>query len=112
MTSGSGIRTRIDRSLLVTAMTLASSCAHRRTAPPNPIVYVSDEYGGAVLAVDPGTGTGVARISLGKRPRGLELSRDGTRLFVGIFGPPVTGPGLAANPLCPAVYRSTTACSV
>jgi YVTN family beta-propeller protein len=87
--------------LLVTAMTLASGCAHRRSPPANPLVYVTDEYGGAVLVVDPATATVLARIPVGKRPRGLKLSRDSTRLYVALSGSPVAGPGVDESRLPP-----------
>jgi YVTN family beta-propeller protein len=77
----------------LTAIALASGCARDRTPPPG-LVYVSDEDGGAVLAIDPGSATVVTRIPVGKRPRGLKLSRDGTRLYVALSGSPRGGPGV------------------
>src|SRR5262245_26894790 len=56
-------------------------------APPKPPapgavrLYVSDETGGNVIVVDPEEGTVVERIAVGKRPRGIRLSRDGTHML-------------------------------
>jgi YVTN family beta-propeller protein len=76
-----------------TAIALASGCAHDRSPPPG-LLYVSDEDGGAVLALDPGTATIVTRIPVGKRPRGMKLSRDGKWLYVALSGSPRGGPGV------------------
>ncbi len=74
-------------------MIAIAGCAHDRSPPPG-LVYVSDEDGGAVLAIDPAAAAVVARIPVGKRPRGMKLSRDGKRLYVALSGSPRTGPGI------------------
>lgn len=56
-------------------------------------VWVSDEAGGAVVLVDGDTGSVRARVPVGPRPRGLRLSRDGSRLFVATSGSPAVKPG-------------------
>jgi YVTN family beta-propeller protein len=70
--------------------------------PPGPRVYVSDETGGNVVCVDPGSRQIVQRIAVGKRPRGIRLSPDGTRLFVALSGSPIGGPGVDESTLPPA----------
>jgi YVTN family beta-propeller protein len=63
---------------------------------------VSDETGGAIVVIDPAAGTVVHRIAVGKRPRGIRLSHDGTRLFVALSGSPIAGPGVDESTLPPA----------
>jgi YVTN family beta-propeller protein len=103
-------------SFVVAAALLSAGC--RDTVPPKPVqpgapvsapapapgprVYVSDETGGAIVVVDPQTGSVVQRIDVGKRPRGIRLSRDGSRLLVALSGSPVAGPGVDESKLPPA----------
>jgi YVTN family beta-propeller protein len=83
---------------------LAVACApavapHRGSGPT---LYVSDETQGTVVVIDGATGAIEARIAVGKRPRGLKLSADGTRLFVALSGSPIAGPGVDESTLPPA----------
>src|SRR5216684_2839069 len=52
-------------------------------APPPPpyYVYVTNETGGDLSVINPISRTVVATIQLGKRPRGIKASPDGTLLF-------------------------------
>ena len=70
--------------------------------PPGPKLYVSDETGGAVIVIDAASGQVVERIAVGKRPRGIRVSRDGTNLFVALSGSPIAGPGVDESKLPPA----------
>jgi YVTN family beta-propeller protein len=65
-------------------------------------VYVSDEDGGNVIVINTSTDSVVARIPVGKRPRGLRVSPDGTQLFVALSGLPKAGPGVDESKLPPA----------
>jgi len=69
---------------------------------PGPKLYVSDETGGAVIVIDAATGQIVERIVVGKRPRGIRVSRDGASLFVALSGSPIAGPGVDESKLPPA----------
>lgn len=69
---------------------------------PALVVYVSDETVGHIVGLDPETGRIVARIPVGKRPRGIDVSPDGTRLFVALSGSPIAGPGVDESTLPPA----------
>jgi YVTN family beta-propeller protein len=71
-------------------------------APPGPKLYVSDETGGAVVVIDATSGQVVDRIAVGKRPRGIRISRDGTVLLVALSGSPIAGPGVDESKLPPA----------
>lgn len=72
------------------------------TSPAGPRLYVSDETGTEVVVVDPATAQVVQRIAIGKRPRGIKLSPDGTQLFVALSGSPIGGPGVDESKLPPA----------
>jgi YVTN family beta-propeller protein len=67
------LQARLAAMALATA--LASGCHDRRPAPG--LLYVSDEDSGAVIAIDAAAPAIVARIPVGKRPRGMKLLRDG-----------------------------------
>jgi YVTN family beta-propeller protein len=67
-------------SMTAATIVLASASACHRGARSSPVVYATDEEGGSVLVVDPGTANVTARIAVGKWPRGLKASRDGKRL--------------------------------
>ena len=65
-------------------------------------VYVSDERGDAVVAIDPARAVVVARYGPLHRPRGLALSPDGRLLYVAVSGSPIGGPGVDESRLPPA----------
>ena len=70
-------------------------------AATGPRLYVSNETQGQVVVIDPATGLVVDRIAVGKRPRGLKLSADGTRLYVALSGSPIAPPGVDESTLPP-----------
>ena len=72
------------------------------SAPSNSTVFVSNETEGTVVMLDGATGAVQGRIPVGKRPRGIKLSRDGSRLFVALSGSPIAGPGVDESKLPPA----------
>ena len=80
----------------------APTAAPAPAAAPGPRLYISDETGGNVVIVDPVAGTIVDRIAVGKRPRGLKLSKDGTKLYVALSGSPIAPPGVDESKLPPA----------
>lgn len=84
-------------SLLVFAL-----CARGAAGGASEFVYVSDERGNEVTAIDLSDGTVVARIAVGKRPRGIQTSRDGALLFVAVSGSSIAGPGVDESKLPPA----------
>ncbi len=56
-------------------------------------LYVSNEDGHSVTVLDADTRRqSIATIAVGKRPRGMKLSRDGSRLFVAVSGLPKCPP--------------------
>ena len=79
----------------------AAPAAPKPPAPGAVRLYVSDETGGNVVVVDPEEGTVVERIAVGKRPRGIRLSRDGKQLLIALSGSPIAGPGVDESKLPP-----------
>ena len=57
-------------------------------------LYVSNEDGHSVTVLDADTATTIATIAVGKRPRGMKLSLDGSRLFVAVSGLPKCPPSV------------------
>jgi YVTN family beta-propeller protein len=55
-------------------------------------VYVSNEDGESVTVLDADSGNTIATIPVGKRPRGIKLSHDGSRLYVAVSGLPKCPP--------------------
>ncbi len=72
-------------------------------APKVPAVglYVTNETSGDLTVIDAGTLATVATIPLGKRPRGIAASPDGTRAYVALSGSPNAGPGVDEKTLPP-----------
>jgi YVTN family beta-propeller protein len=68
-------------------------------------LYVSDETGGNVVIVDPHTASVLARIPVGKRPRGIQVSPDHTRVYVALSGSPIGGPNVDESKLPPPDHR-------
>jgi YVTN family beta-propeller protein len=70
--------------------------------PAGHLLYVSDETGASIVVIDPQKAEVVQRIAVGKRPRGVRLSRDGRQLLVALSGSPIAGPGVDESKLPPA----------
>jgi YVTN family beta-propeller protein len=71
--------------LLLLALPLSARAEH---------AYVSNEDGRSVSVIDTESGQVVATIEVGKRPRGLKLSPDGSRLYVAVSGLPKCPPSV------------------
>ena len=80
----------------------ASAPAGPREVPAGPKLFVSNESGGDLSVIDVGTQQLVATIPVGKRPRGVRLSPDGSVLYVALSGSPIAGPGVDESTLPPA----------
>ena len=85
--------------LLVWAGLSLAACGKK---PDPTLVYVSAESSGEIVVVDPDHGSVVARIAVGKRPRGLVVSPDGRLLYVALSGSPRGGPNVDESTLLPA----------
>ena len=78
-----------------------------KPAPAAPVeapllgVYVTNEVSGDLSVIDATTGTVVGNVPLGKRPRGVAASPDGTTLYVALSGSPAAPPGVDEKTLPP-----------
>ena len=57
--------------------------------PTGPRLFATDEVGGVLTVIDVNTATVIATIPLGKRPRGIAVSPDGSTLYVALSGTPM-----------------------
>jgi YVTN family beta-propeller protein len=78
----------------VTASLAALACGLTWTQAQAARAYVSNEDDGSVTVVDTQRLESVATVAVGKRPRGMVLSRDGKQLFVVLSGLPKCPPPL------------------
>lgn len=65
------------------------------------MIYVSDEESGEITIIDGSTDSVVATLPVGKRPRGIQVSRDGKLLYVAVSGNPSAPPGTDESKLPP-----------
>lgn len=84
-TSSSGARSILWLGLVAAALAMPAAAAR---------LYVSNEDGQSVTVLDADSGAVVETIAIGKRPRGLKLSADGSRLFVAVSGLPKCPPSV------------------
>jgi YVTN family beta-propeller protein len=90
-------RTRWRAAFLFVAA--ASGCHGAREVGAR--VVVSNEDDGTVSIIDARSRTVTATISVGKRPRGVRVSRDGHFLYVALSGSPKAPPGVDESKLPP-----------
>jgi len=89
--------------LLTGALLLAAPfCAQAGRA------YVTNEDGESVSVLDTDKAEVVATVNVGKRPRGMKLSRDGKQLFVAVSGLPKCPPSVPDEE-CAKLKRDLTA---
>lgn len=65
-------------------------------------IYVTNEHSGTLSIIDSSTLAVTDTTPLGKRPRGIEPSPDGERLYVALSGSPPAPPGVDESTLPPA----------
>jgi quinoprotein dehydrogenase-associated probable ABC transporter substrate-binding protein len=63
-------------------------------AGPEERVYVTNEDAGTITIISTATNSAVGEIEVGTRPRGVEVSADGGRLYVALSGSPKCPPTL------------------
>jgi len=102
-TAGGSGRRRLRGVAGVLAAALLLSRGAPAAAPER--LYTSDETGGNVVVVDPQHRSVVARIAVGKRPRGIQISPDHTRVYVALSGSPIGGPNVDESKLPPPDRR-------
>ena len=95
------------------ALLLYAGCSREEPAPaasaPEPPappaagrLFVTNENGGDITVVDVAAAKAIATIPVGKRPRGIRVSPDGSTLFVALSGSPMAPPGVDESTLPPA----------
>jgi YVTN family beta-propeller protein len=89
------------RALLIVLVSAVFAACRGDRAPAPRRVFVSNELAGTISVIDPATRTLVATIPVGKRPRGLRVSRDGWTLYVALSGSPRAAPGTDESTLPP-----------
>jgi YVTN family beta-propeller protein len=101
---------------LAGTLALLAACGPRESAPeqtesaaqaapaaaPSYRVFVTNEMSGDMTVIDGDTHKVLATVALGKRPRGIQVSPDGTQLLVALSGSPVAPPGVDESTLPPA----------
>lgn len=60
--------------------------------------YVSNERDGTISIINTATESVIKTLSVGKRPRGMALSPDASRLYVALCGSPLAPPGVEDAP--------------
>ena len=85
----------------LSALSVLCAVGCKKTPDPR-LVYLSAEASGEIVVVDPDSAQVTARIPVGKRPRGLKVSRDGKLLYVALSGSPRGGPNVDESKLPPA----------
>jgi YVTN family beta-propeller protein len=94
--------------MLIAAVCLAckGSRESAQLAAPGPadaklVVLVSNEESNDISFIDASSDTVVRSLPVGKRPRGLEVSPDGSKLYVALTGSPRGGPNVDEASLPP-----------
>jgi YVTN family beta-propeller protein len=80
--------------LAASGLALAGCTACSDAVRSGPGLYVSNEMSGDIAVIDVATHLVKARIPVGKRPRGIRASPDGTLVYVALSGSPIAGPGV------------------
>src|SRR5262249_42464665 len=86
--------------LLIIVVTLfLFSCG--RSFSPGSRLYVTNEVSGDLSVIDTSTRKLITTVPLGKRPPGIQPSRDGLTAFVALSGSLMGGPGVDESSLPP-----------
>ena len=82
----------------VLGTTLAIACAQPAPEPssdPGELVFVTNEDSGDLTVIATSTHEVIATIPVGKRPRGVRLSKDGRTAYVALSGSPKCPPWMS-----------------
>jgi len=98
--------TRLTLSMwMLIAVAAMSGCSNSLEGTAGTL-YVTNEISGDLSVIDVATERVVATIPLGKRPRGLRASPDGSLAYVALSGSPIAGPGVDETKLPPPDKRA------
>lgn len=87
------------RTTLLLAFVLLIGC--NREKPGGYRIYVTNEASGDLTIIDSNSMAAIAKVPLGKRPRGIHASPDGKTIYVALSGSPIAGPGVDESKLPP-----------
>lgn len=100
---------------LVSACSRAEAPAPESSSAPPPAadarpaggrLFVTNEVSGDISVVDIAAQKVLTTIPVGKRPRGIRVSPDGSTLYVALSGSPIAGPGVDESKLPPPDKRA------
>src|SRR5512134_3086528 len=96
---------------------LASACSRSEAPQPAPAatsgpgaenarpaggrLFVTNEVSGDISVIDVAAQKVITTIQVGKRPRGIRVSPDGSTLYVALSGSPIAPPGVDESKLPP-----------
>jgi len=69
-------------------------------------LFVTNEVSGDISVIDITAQKVITTIPVGKRPRGIRVSPDGSTLYVALSGSPIAGPGVDESKLPPPDKRA------
>ncbi|MEQ1911016.1 MAG: hypothetical protein ABMA15_19510, partial [Vicinamibacterales bacterium] len=92
----------MSRSFALVALPLVVALSACSGPPPKHVLYVTNERAGTVTMIDTDKQEAIGTITLGKRPRGVVVNADKTRVYVALSGSPIAGPGVDESTLPPA----------
>src|SRR5262245_41497095 len=84
LNTSSMLRTKSLLHLVILGTLFLISCG--RPFPPGSRLYVTNEVSGDLSVIDTATRQVIATVPLGKRPRGIQFSRDGMTAYVALSG--------------------------
>jgi YVTN family beta-propeller protein len=92
---------RGDDGTKATDSTGSAGAGARAPGSGAPLVYVTNEDGNSISIVDSGSDSVLSTMPVGKRPRGIRVSPDGSTIFVAVSGNPKAPPGVDERTLPP-----------
>lgn len=95
-------RSRLRSRFAVPTLAAALAAGFLGSAEASHRIYVTNELSGDLSVIDGDTHTVVATAPLGKRPRGIQASSDGSHLYIALSGSPLAPPGVDESTLPPA----------
>jgi len=106
----------------ICVLLLASACSRSEAPAPAPAaspapgaenakpaggrLFVTNEVSGDISVIDVAAQKVITTIPVGKRPRGIRVSPDGSTLYVALSGSPIAGPGVDESKLPPPDKRA------
>ena len=84
---------------LISGAAASGGCGPKRGAYR---IYVTNEASGDLSVIDSAAHEVIATVKLGKRPRGIHATPDGSHIYVALSGSPFAPPGVDESTLPPA----------